>query len=93
MRPAQQWIDETGTGDLGHQRETDILSGIEHGPFLPWLITGISQPGAEIGIADNQGKDGGSQSRGLSQGRVQQGCCQSNERPPHRASFTRNDGQ
>lgn len=54
VRLAQQWIHGARAGDMSHQREAHLLASVEHGPFSPGFISGISKPGAQIGIPHDQ---------------------------------------
>lgn len=36
---------------------TYFLSGVEHGPFPPWLLSRVSQPSAEIRIPHDERED------------------------------------
>lgn len=86
--PPQQWVYSAGARHLGQQGETQLFTGVENGPFGPWYVSSIAQPGTEIRIPHDQRKNRGSQTGGSGEGRVQQGSCQRGERPPHRGTFS-----
>ena len=67
-----------------------LFSGPEHRPFVPWRNPRISQPGAEVGIADRQWQDRRSQPRSGRQ--VQQRRARGGEgnEPAHCAAESRN---
>lgn len=40
----------------GQDREADLLTGIEHGPLCPWLVSSVAEPCGKVRVSDNQGQ-------------------------------------
>jgi hypothetical protein len=53
---------------LGAVQFTNLASRPEYGPFVPRLVSRISQPGAQIWIAHKQRKNGRLKGRSLRDG-------------------------
>jgi hypothetical protein len=57
----------SGLRYTGQDREANLFTGIEHGPFCPWLVSCVAEPGGKVGVPDDQRQDwrvqGGSSGR------------------------------
>jgi hypothetical protein len=44
----------SGLRYTGQDREANLFTGIEHGPFCPWLVSCVAEPGRKVRVPDDQ---------------------------------------